>query len=219
MGPENPREPRGLITDIDGTVNRYERRKAAIWKAVMGTEYEGDIAALDVEEALREMPLLFDIFERLFFSDDRAFTDLDEPLPEAAETLAYLHIGRGLRIAYLTARIIGQNGCMVLGTSEWLGEHKFPTPLTHQDVYLFMREDRSEDPLVYKRREMPRILSLGRPLAGVGDKPQEAIAYTEHGIPSLSFGHPRYRREQYPEDTIFVANWQDVGREVEARLR
>ncbi len=214
MGPVHE-DPRILITDIDGTVNKYGRRKAAIWKAVIGSDYKGDIEALDVQEALRDHPQLFDIFERLFFSDDPAYTTLDDPLPGAAETLAYFHLSRGLWIAYLTARIVGDEGSMVLETASWLGKNRFPDPANSRGAYLFMRQKRDQDPLQYKKGDIEAIKRIARPVAGVGDKPIDATAYLESGIPAFSFRHPRYKDTQYPSGTIFVANWGDVRREVE----
>lgn len=208
-------EGRLLITDMDGTINDYSRRRAACWKAVTGKDYEGNIRKLDIEGSLTTYQ--YEVYLRLFFSEEGAFTRLDTPLPSAPEILTYFYIARGLRIVYLTGRLSGEDGIGLHDTMNWLTEHKFPVP-NNREVYLFNRNNPEKDDLQSKRDDMEHVLELGNPAVGIGDKPCNAIIYVEHGIRVLSFIHPRWedpdKITEYPPETIFVRDWQEIKRKV-----
>ena len=201
MGPET--ESPLIITDKEGTLNDYRSRRAECWKVVTGEDYKGDIMKLDIEDTLSADKL--EIYLRLFHSEKGAFTRLDTPLADAAEVLTYFQIGRGLKVVYLTGALSGSCGEGIQDTINWLRDNRFPIP-DNREVYLYTRKGPQQSDLESKRADMIHILEKGRPIVGIGDKPTDAIVYTENDIPALSFVHPRWedRKADYPSDTIFV---------------
>ncbi len=180
-----------LVTDIDNTILRTERRLRKALEEIgreelfpqLRARYDGVKALLNPEEQ--------EAFYRLFLSE--RYLHLDEPLPGAAEALRALREA-GYRIVYLTGRHDSPEDSMRLGTELWLVEHGFPNP-GDGSTLLWMKPKRGLDDRQFKEAALKEILQLGPVRAGVGDRPSDIEAYLSCGILAILV-----RGDHYPRD-------------------
>ncbi|MGQ9478189.1 MAG: HAD family hydrolase [Candidatus Bipolaricaulia bacterium] len=179
-----------LVTDIDNTILRTERRLRKVleelgWEGLFSqiqARYDGVKALLKPEEQ--------ELFYRLFLSE--RYLWLDEPLPGAAEALQALREA-GYRIVYLTGRHDAPGDSMRAGTEAWLEEHGFPHP-GDGSTLLWMKPKRGLDDRDFKGEALKEILKLGPVRAGIGDRESDIEAYLNYGIPAILVRGDHYSR-------------------------
>ncbi len=200
-----------IVTDVDNTVLRAERR---LWKVLQKLGWEELFPKMrDRYDGVKSLlkPEGQEQFYKLFLSD--RFLELDEPLPGAAEALRAFQEA-GYRIAYLTGRHDAPGDSMRRGTERWLVHHGFPHPGDGATL-LFMKPRRGMDDRAFKEGALSEIAGLGRIRAGIGDRPSDAEAYLQMGIPAILIQgdhYPADGRRAAREGVQVVRDWKELER-------
>jgi len=169
-----------LVTDIDSTILRTERRLWMVLKELGREELFPELRSRHDHDGVKALlkPGEQERFYQLFLSE--RYLSLDEPLPGAAEALQVLR-ETGYRIVYLTGRHDSPGDSMRRGTELWLAERGFPHP-GDGSTLLWMKPKRGLDDRRFKEEALEEILKLGPVRAGIGDRPSDAEAYLRFGI-------------------------------------
>lgn len=143
------------------------------------------------------------------------FLYLDEPVPAAAEFLTRL-VEDDVKLVYLTGRHDESGDTMRPGTVEWLEKNGFPPP-GQDGAELYMKPERSRDDMEFKLDCLGELLrenpgSDG--LVGVGDHPNDAVAYRRSGVkPYLLTWLDLFDRNQLEasaDGVEVVENWKGL---------
>jgi len=170
-----------FITDIDNTIADTSARLKRSLKEVgreevyekTSDQFGGFSDYLDAAELER--------FWGIFLSG--RFLYLDEPVPAAATFLTRL-VEDEVDLVYLTGRHDDSGDTMRPGTVDWLEKHGFPSP-GRKGIELFMKPERSVDDMEFKLDclgELFQKSSGSDGLVGVGDHPDDALAYSRSGV-------------------------------------
>jgi len=199
-----------IITDIDGTILRHDRRVEQVlqdssWMSFSAREIETGKWKYLTDKAKQKRFLQF-FFSKRYFNE--RVLQLDKPAPKAAEVLQDLR-RKGLGIIYLTGRYDSPDGSVKHSTKYWLVKHGFPSP-DELDVQLIMKPSLEMDDQEFKDFVLGRIVKRGQVLVGIGDQPGDALAYAHHGIlPILisSWLHPKEELQHLVKGIQVVQDW------------
>ena len=199
-----------FITDIDNTIAdtsaRLKRSLKEIGREEVYEKTSGQFGGfsdyLNAEELER--------FWGIFLSG--RFLYLDEPVPAAAKFLTRL-VEDGVDLVYLTGRHDDTGDTMRPGTVDWLEKHGFPPP-GRNGTELYMKPERSKDDLEFKLDCLGELVqaSLGSDgLVGVGDHPDDAVAYRSSGVKPFLLTWPDLFSENELDNSAegveVVENW------------
>lgn len=193
-----------IVTDIDGTILRNDKRKYNSVVQTLGKVIERKFSEIPGSPDFLEGEAL-ERFNSLFFSD--TYIPLDEPMKNASKVLKYLH-GNGFIIVYLT----GRPHTLKEATVKWLESNGFPVPGV-QDVHIVSREE-GESLEGFKHNSMRRIMEFGMPVVGIGNTPEDAMAYIKNNMRSIIIKGP-LPPETFPKGSVIVDDWEKVAIQVD----
>lgn len=199
-----------FITDIDNTIADTSARlrrslnevgREEVYEKTAG-QFGGFSDYLNAEELER--------FWGIFLSG--RFLYLDEPVPAAARFLTRL-VEDDVDLVYLTGRHDDSGDTMRPGTVDWLEKHGFPPPGSN-GIELYMKPERSMDDMEFKLDclgELFRKSPGPDGLVGVGDHPDDAVAYRRSGVKPFLLTWPdlfdRNELEASVDGVEVVENW------------
>lgn len=202
-----------FITDIDNTIADTSARLKRSLKEVGREEVYGKTAEqfggfsdyLQAEELER--------FWGIFLSG--RFLYLDEPAPDAAKFLTRL-VEAEVDLVYLTGRHDDTGDTMRPGTVNWLEKNGFPPP-GRNGTELYMKPERSGGDMEFKLDclgDLCRKSPGSDELIGVGDHPDDAVAYRRSGVQPFLLTWPnlfsRSELEASVDGVEIVENWKGL---------
>jgi phosphoglycolate phosphatase-like HAD superfamily hydrolase len=147
------------------------------------------------------------------------FLYLDEPVPAAAKYLTRL-VEDDVELIYLTGRHDESGDTMRPGTVDWLEKNGFPPP-GQDGAKLYMKPERSMNDMEFKLDCLEELLrnSPGPDgVVGVGDHPNDAVAYGSSGIKPYLLSWPdlfdRDELEDSADGVEVVENWTALGKKL-----
>jgi len=198
-----------LICDVDNTILNTRPRVRACLAAIGRPEvfersprtYGGFKETLSPEEIER--------FFRIFLSNE--YLPLDEPLPDAAQTL-HGWLKRG-QLIYLTGRHDAPGDSMRAGTLQWLKAHGYPEP--NEKIKLLMKPARDQEDRAFKRETLMRMKPFPPRSLGLGDLPYEGALYAAMGLkPILVSAVGLFTDEQLQGShpfAVLAPSWKQVA--------
>lgn len=199
-----------LICDVDNTILNTRPRVKACLAAIGRPEvfeqsprtYGGFKEMLSSEEVKR--------FFRIFLSNE--YLHLDEPLPDAAQTL-HDWLRRG-RLVYLTGRHDAPGDSMREGTLRWMRAHGYPEP--DGKIQLLMKPSRLEQDERFKQQALGRLNPFPAGSIGVGDLPYEGTLYASMGLRPILVSavglFPDAQLQGSHPSVALAASWKQVAK-------
>ena len=202
-----------FITDIDNTIAdttaRLRRSLKEVGREEVYDKTSGQFGGFSDYMDAEELERLWGIFL------SGRFLYLDEPVPDAAGFLTQL-VEDDVDLVYLTGRHDDTGDTMRPGTVDWLEKNGFPPP-GQDGAELYMKPERSMNDMEFKLdclEELLRKSPGSERLVGVGDHPNDAIAYRRSGVKPYLLTWPdlfdRDELEASAEGVEVVENWKGL---------
>ncbi len=197
-----------IVCDIDGTILENLKRKQQCIREASGKSIGlGELAKKYEINRFLTMGE-YGRFAKLFFSGK--YLALDTPIPGAARALNHL-LHKGYLIVYLTGRHHSPQNpeqSMRKETLDWLAHNNFPQP--GEGAEIIMKPGSEQGDEEFKRNIISRIREMGFAIAGIGDLPSDALAYSRLGGTPLIFRRVYNKDQKMPPGTIMVDKWEEV---------